>query len=612
LADELRALLPPGSAARRSVEERRGGALAGAVTFSVPLTPAVARRKGKEADAVNSEEDACGLSEARRLARRAVLRLRTATRVLELLGEADLDPRRAAGDTVYDAVRRFEEQGDEDEEEQQQGRRRRHNSTSTSSPVLRRGGSGGWASLLQGPGSTLATKAQLWGNSNVSNSQLVAKRVRDACLDAVREATGTRPPPAPPGSGTADLPLVAILARDRLSVYRDWSGGSLHRRGYRAGAPVHRAALNEAAAAALLAAAGWWDPLEHGKGVVDEVLSGGGGGGWGGGEGGVGGRGGGDSGLLGKTTGTLARLALLDPMCGSGTMLVEAALVAVRAAPGLVRWECAADDEEERRAHAFERWPDHDAALWRAELDEARRERDLGERAWRAAAAAAAGTEPNNNKPARRGRPPKAAAAAAATSTAPPATAPPLLLGADLDDRALSLARHAARRAGVADLIRWHLGDCSERQGQALAEAIAAGGGTSDAPPHLAVANPPWGVRLLPWEEGGGEEEDHDDGFGFGREQEDEARGFSGADAGRQAESAAQATWDDLRVALKAAAAVGGDPDAVLRAWVLSGNDKLSLGLRSERKRALLAGGRKLTWLGFLVRPARAAAPASS
>jgi len=701
LADELRALLPPGSAAQSSVAERRGGSLAGAATFSVPLSA-----DGGAAPA-GAGADACGPAAARRLARRAVLRLRTATRVLELVGEADLDPRRPAGDTVYEAVRAFGRGGggggrDGDRSRSSAG------AATTSTALL---GERGWAALLPGGGGngggggTLGAKAQLWANSNVSNSQLVARRVRDACLDAVREATGQRPAPPPTpssssfssggrprderddnddhsrgddGSGDGDngagasagyagpsLPLFAALTRDRLSLYRDWAGRSLHRRAYRRGAPVHKAALNECAAAALLAAAGWWDPSGRGMGAADAVLA----------EAAALSAGG-EGGDTPAPSPSRRRLALVDPMCGSGTMLVEAALVAVRAAPGLLRCDAAAAASSSSAsssaspsapAHAFERWPDHEARLWREELEEARRERAEGERAWRRAAAAALGggqavaavgaeegaaAAPPKK---RRGRPPSkqlaeegvgvGAAAAGGVAGAVVAAAPPLLFGSDVDDRALALARHSARQAGVDGLIGWRLGDCSERGGQALCEAAAeaaaaaavaalaaapangaaTGADFLTAPPRLAVANPPWGVRLLPWEEESGgayilnvEHEDDDDQ----EDGQEDARFGGGGGGGRRAprvddgaaavESAAQATWDDLRAALKALAAVGGDPDATLSAWVLSGNDRLSLGLRSERKRVLLAGGRRLAWLSFLVRPARAAAAAGA
>ena len=65
---------------------------------------------------------------------------------------------------------------------------------------------------------------------------------------------GTKPDP-PERSDAADLPLFAALLRDRVTLYADLCGVSLHRRGYRS--VMHRASLNEAAAAGVLALAGW-------------------------------------------------------------------------------------------------------------------------------------------------------------------------------------------------------------------------------------------------------------------------------------------------------------------------------------------------------------------
>ena len=65
-----------------------------------------------------------------------------------------------------------------------------------------------------------------------------------------------RPRPAPPEPGqAADVPLYVTAWQDYLTVYRDMSGESLHRRGYRS--VMHRASLNEAAAAGCLLLAGW-------------------------------------------------------------------------------------------------------------------------------------------------------------------------------------------------------------------------------------------------------------------------------------------------------------------------------------------------------------------
>ena len=64
--------------------------------------------------------------------------------------------------------------------------------------------------------------------------------------------------PDPPKSGeTADVPLYCSLYKDAISIFRDMSGSSLHRRGYRD--VMHRSPLNESAAAAMLLLSGWKD-----------------------------------------------------------------------------------------------------------------------------------------------------------------------------------------------------------------------------------------------------------------------------------------------------------------------------------------------------------------
>jgi 23S rRNA G2445 N2-methylase RlmL len=172
----------------------------------------------------------------------------------------------------------------------------------------------------------------------------------------------------------ADCPLFVTAFQDRLSIYRDASGESLHRRGYRQA--MHRASLNEAAAAGCLYLAGW-----------PEVVRGGGGGGGGGG----------------------GAAALADPMVGSGTFLIEAALMATNSAPGLFR-----------RWWPFMTWPDGDREAWREAVAEAR-----------GARVAAPRVE---------------------------------LWGNDAHGGALALAARDAEAAGVKHLVRLHLGECAEWQ----------------------------------------------------------------------------------------------------------------------------------------------------
>ncbi len=163
------------------------------------------------------------------------------------------------------------------------------------------------------PGRTLAVDCHL-AQSAITHSHFAALKTKDAIVDQLRSRRGARP------DVDVERPDVRVnlhLHRDRATVSIDLSGASQHRRGYRgrdAAAP-----LKETLAAAVLLLAGW--PAR-----------------------------------------AAARAPLVDPCCGSGTLAIEAALIAGDIAPGL------------RRAHAgCVGWAGHDAALWarlRAEADE--------------------------------------------------------------------------------------------------------------------------------------------------------------------------------------------------------------------------------------------------
>lgn len=158
----------------------------------------------------------------------------------------------------------------------------------------------------------------------INNSQFGAQKVKDAVVDHFVWRAGARP--------SIDLRspqwrLHVQLRREQATVSIDLAGDSLHRRGYRLQGGI--APLKENLAAALLLRADW--P-------------------------GIAARGG----------------SLIDPMCGSGTLLIEGALMAMDIAPGCLR-----------RQWSFERWLQHDAALWEGLIDDAhaRRERALA-RQW--------------------------------------------------------------------------------------------------------------------------------------------------------------------------------------------------------------------------------------
>ncbi|MCC7012391.1 MAG: RNA methyltransferase [Planctomycetes bacterium] len=136
--------------------------------------------------------------------------------------------------------------------------------------------------------------------SALDHTLFIEQRVKDAIVDAVRAKHGTRPSVA---KENADLGVYAHLFRDRCTLLVDTSGESLHKRGWRAF--QGRAPLAETFAAALV--------------------------------------------LLSKWNG---RAPLIDPFCGSGTLLVEAAWIAENRAPGLLR-----------ASFGLERWSESEAAL---------------------------------------------------------------------------------------------------------------------------------------------------------------------------------------------------------------------------------------------------------
>ena len=133
------------------------------------------------------------------------------------------------------------------------------------------------------------------------HSMFVSYRVKDAIVDYFREKTGKRPNVR---INKPDILLNIHIAQTTCTLSLDSSGESLHRRGYRQEAV--EAPLNEVLAAGMLLLTGW-----HGE------------------------------------------CDLIDPMCGSGTIPVEAALIARNIAPGVFR-----------QGYAFEKWPDFDADLF--------------------------------------------------------------------------------------------------------------------------------------------------------------------------------------------------------------------------------------------------------
>lgn len=170
-------------------------------------------------------------------------------------------------------------------------------------------------SLHLGPEKTLAVEVA-GKDAPAGPPHFVALKVKDAIVDRIRAAEGMRPSV---DTERPDLRIHVHLAGSQVTLSLDLAGESLHRRGIaRTGTP---APLKENLAAAILRLAGW--------------------------------------------QARCLELPLLDPMCGSGTFLIEAVWMALDVAPGLARSRFGAEG-----------WRGHDAALWarlRAEAQDRRR-----------------------------------------------------------------------------------------------------------------------------------------------------------------------------------------------------------------------------------------------
>lgn len=218
-------------------------------------------------------------------------------------------------------------------------------------------------------------------NESIRNSQFGALKVKDAIVDSFTRQKLPRPNV---DREQPDIRINVWLNKDRASIALDLSGDALHQRGYRQ--QTGQAPLKENLAAAIVLRSGWQ-----------------------------------------------ATTPLLDPMCGSGTLLIEAALIACDRAPGLLRsrW-------------GFTHWRQHNDALWREVKGEAQQR-------------ARAGT----------------------------AAAQARFFGYDSDGRVLEWAQANARRAGVADLFTFARQDVLQLKNPLPGEQHG-----------TVLSNPPYGERL--------------------------------------------------------------------------------------------------------------------
>lgn len=156
-----------------------------------------------------------------------------------------------------------------------------------------------WENYMKSTG-TLAVDATIH-TELFTNSLYIAQKTKDAIVDKFRDTTGDRPNV---DLKFPDLKINVHIDRQQCTISLDSSGESLHKRGYKTATNI--APINEVLAAGLIMLSGW-------DGQTD----------------------------------------FMDPMCGSGTMLIEAAMIACNIPPNLMRKE-----------FAFERWQDWDVELF--------------------------------------------------------------------------------------------------------------------------------------------------------------------------------------------------------------------------------------------------------
>ena len=232
---------------------------------------------------------------------------------------------------------------------------------------------------------TFAINCTLASDSPLTHSQFASLRVKDAIVDYFRDKMGERPSVK---TSRPDVQLHLHISGNEASLSLDLSGESLHKRGYRVAGGM--APLKETLAAAIVGWAGWQEKMDTAP-------------------------------------------ALIDPMCGTGTLLIEAALMFGDVAPGL-----------SRSYFGFVHWKQHDSALWDTLIEEAVAREEVGlDKKW------------------------------------------PFIMGYDADPVVVSAARQNIVRAGLEDFIQikcselTHLGSplekgmiiCNLPYGERLSEA---------------------------------------------------------------------------------------------------------------------------------------------
>lgn len=230
-------------------------------------------------------------------------------------------------------------------------------------------------------------------NRELRNTAFVAQKVKDAICDRMRAKQGRRPNVQP---DRPDLNIRVTIHGNSATLYIDYAGEPLNQRSYRTGGEAVEAPLKESLAASVLAWAGW---------TADD------------------------------------KRAFFDPCCGSGTFVIEAAMMACDKAPGLLRdyW-------------GFQGLRTFQSEVWDRLIEEAERRFEAG------------------------------------------LESPGLFMGSDIDPRAVEAATSCAKKAGLAEKTRFVVADCAEMR--STLEAAGFDFQDADASAFLAI-NPPYGQRLM-------------------------------------------------------------------------------------------------------------------
>jgi putative N6-adenine-specific DNA methylase len=253
--------------------------------------------------------------------------------------------------------------------------------------------------------------------ADINHSHYTALTIKNALTDAVRDLREDRPNV---DLENPDVPLVAVLLGTDdgavVSLYRQLHPtGTLHKRGYRRDTAIHKAAMKESMAAALLLHAGWPEMCQ--------------------------------------TASYKNRVTLLDPMAGSGSLLLEAACIAGDVAPGLMRIKCGME------GHSMP-----PVVRWKAAGDDPDAVKDIWKRLLtQATTRAKQGLQQLQSD-----------------------NSPIEMIGNDIHPGALDLFEAALHQAGLTNVVQVTEGDCLDWN-----PVVRNPDG-----PWMIVSNPPWDVRL--------------------------------------------------------------------------------------------------------------------